>query len=316
MPRNIFIGLVVIIALLGCSWSVFWFVRGNISKKTVVSFLEQGEGDWEFDYSDISLRGYPNRTDLKIHDLGIFNQKDGTVLEIGDLEIISLVYNWNNFILSFPPVQKALINGVEYLIDSDQPRLSLNWNNKAPIPIETLIVELNQTKISSSEEISLDLDSGLFAIKPDETTADKFLVHLKSENVEVSNTRDQIFIKPFDFVGNGTVSLAESISSQCYSIEEITFNSLKLDFDDFGIDLEGELIIQNGLPNGSLAIELVGEKEKFFDLLVANGLLSPQQSSLAAMLPLKRFEFQFSNGEINLLNLVPMEFSYSFPEIC
>ena len=316
MPRKIFTLLIVIIVILCGSWSVFWYVRGNISENTVVSFLEQGEGDWEFDYSDISLRGFPNRTDLVIHDLRMINQKDETDLAIGDLEILSLVYNWNDFIVSFSSAQKALIKGVEYVIDSDQPRLSLNWNNKTLIPIESLIVELNQTKIFSSEEIDMDLDSGLFAFKPDETTPNKFLVHLKSENMALANNRDQIFIKPFDFVGNGTVSLAESSSSQCYTMKEITFSSLKFDFDDFGVNLKGELNNQNGLPNGSLAMELVGEKEKFFDLLVANGLLSPLQFFVAVNLPIDSYEFQFSDGEINLLNLVSMEFSYSFPEIC
>ena len=316
MPRNIFIFLIVIIVLLCVSWSVFWYARGNISENNIVSFLEQGDGDWEFDYSDISLRGFPNRTDLIIHDLRMINQKNEIDLEIGDLEILSLVYNWHDFIVSFSSAQKALIEGVEYVIDSDHPRLSLNWNNKTLIPLETLIVELNQTNIASSEEISLDLDSGLFAFKPDEITPNKFLLHLKSENITLTNTRDQIFINPFDIVGNGTVSLAESTSSQCYSIEEIMFNSLKFDFDDFGVSLIGELNNQNGLPNGSLAIDLVGEKEKFFELLVANGLLSPLQFFVAANLPLDSYEFQISQGEINLLNLVSMEFSYSFPEIC
>ncbi len=316
MPRKIFTILIVVIVLLISCWAVFWYLRGNITENTVVSSLEEGFGDWYFEYSNVSFRGFPNRTDLKIHDLRILNQKNETDLDLGDLEIISLVYNWNDFIVLFSPLQNALINGVEYLIDSDYPRLSLSLNDLKQIPLESLIFELKLTRISSSEETSLGLDTGLFAIQPDETNPNKFLLHLRAENIALANTRDQIFINPFDFVGNGYLSLAESAFSQCYSIKEIKFNSLKFEFDEFKLDLTGEFTNQNGLPHGSLAIGLVGEKEKFFDLLVANGFLSPLQYFLAVNLPIESYQFQISQGEINLLNLVSAAFPFSFPELC
>ena len=316
MPRNIFVLLVIIIVLVCGSWSGYWFFRGYLQENVVMAFLEQEDEDWEFEYSDISLRGFPNRTDLIIHDLKMLNQKDESFVDLGDLEVLSLVYNWNDFILSFAPVQKAMINEVAYEINSENPRLSLKLNREALIILDSLIVELNKTSIFSSEEMTLDLDAGLFAFKTDETDPETFLIHLRTDNIKWGNARDQIFFQPFDFVGNGIVSLAPETTSHCYIIDEITFSSVKFDFEDFGVSLTGEFSNQNGLPDGSLAIELVGEKEKFFDLLVANGLISSLQFFVAANLPIDSYVFQISQGKVNLLNLVTMDFSYSFPEFC
>ncbi len=317
MPRNTFILLIIIIALLCGSWSGFWLIRGTLSKNIISSLLDEGYENWEFSYSDISLRGFPNRTDLRIHDLKLLQQENSTDFAIGNVDILSLVYNWSEFIVSLPPSQKGFINGVEYTIVSEQPRLSLHWNENTPIPLASLIVELKQIDLNSSDLTSLTLESGLFAIKPDDINPNKFMFHLKSEQISLEIFQDKLTLEPFDFVGNAEVLLSEPTVGQCYKIEEIAVRSLQFDFGAFSINLTGNFTNQNGFPDGTLAIDFVGDKEKFFELLVANGLPSPLQSLLAIDLPIDSYEFQLKGGVISILNLVSIEgFSYSFPEIC
>ncbi|MCY3675359.1 MAG: DUF2125 domain-containing protein [Paracoccaceae bacterium] len=316
MQRNKLFFLVVAIALLSGVWSIFWFVRSNITENTVQSFLDEGNNDWEFDYSDISIRGFPNRTDLRIHDLKITNRYNETDLMLGDLNILSLVYNWNDFIVVFAPLQSAVIGGVEYIIDSDYPRSSLSLNNQSGIPLNSFITEIKQTSITTSEETNLNLDSGLFAIKPDETNPNKFLVHLNLDNIALSNARTLLALEPFDFVVNGEVLLSRSDSSQCISVEEVNLSSLNFNFDEFGLHLKGELKNEYGLPNGSLSITLGGKKVKFFELLLTNGLLSRTQFAMISRLPIDSFEIQIVDGSINFLNLVDIKVFDSFPEFC
>ncbi len=317
MPRNTFIRLIIIIALLCGGWSGFWLISGTLSKNIISSLLDEGYENWEFSYSDISLRGFPNRTDLRIHDLKLLQQENSTDFAIGNVDILRLVYNWSEFIVSLPPSQKGFINGVEYTIVSEQPRLSLHWNENTPIPLAPLIVELKQIDLNSSDLTSLTLESGLFAIKPDDINPNKFMFHLKSDQINLEIFQDKLTLEPFDFVGNAEVLLSEPTVGQCYKIEEIAVRSLQFDFDAFSINLTGNFTNQNGFPDGTLAIEFVGDKEKFFELLVANGLLSPLQFFVAVNLPIDSYEFQLKGGVISILNLVSIEeFSYSFPEIC
>ena len=316
MQRNKLFFLVVAIALLSGVWSIFWFVRSNITENTVQSFLDEGNSDWEFDYSDISIRGFPNRTDLRIHDLRITNRYNATDLMLGNLNILSLVYNWNDFIVVFAPLQSAMIGGVEYIVDSDYPRSSLSLNNRSGIPLNSFITEIKQTSVTTSEETNLNLDSGLFAIKPDETDPDTFLVHLNLNDIALSNSRTQFVLEPFNFVVNGEVLLSGSDSSQCISVEEVNLSSLNFDFDEFGLHLKGELKNEFGLPNGSLSINLTGNKMKFFELLSSTGLLPQLAIDLISRLPIDSYEIQIVDGSMNFMNLLDIKVFDSFPEFC
>jgi len=315
MRRNKLFILVVSITLLSVGWSIFWFVRGNIAESFVQSYLDSEYDDWDFDYSDISIRGFPNRTDLRIHDLRITNRHNATDLMLGDLNILRLVYNWNDFIVVFAPLQSALIGGVEYIVDSDYPRSSLSLNNRSGIPFNSFITEIKQTSVTTSEETNLNLDSGLFAIKPDETDPDNFLVHLNLNDIALSNTKTQLALEPFDFIGGGELLLLGSDPSQCISIEEVDFSS-KFVFEEFDLQLEGEIKNEFGLPNGSLVINLVGEKVKFFELLETIGLLSQAQFALISRLSIDSYEVQIVDGNIKLLNFIDFKIFDSFPEFC
>lgn len=315
LRNNLFI-LVVSITLLSVGWSIFWFVRANITENIVQSFLDEGNSDWEFEYSDISIRGFPNRTDLRIHDLRITNRYNATDLMLGNLNILSLVYNWNDFIVVFAPLQSAVIGGVEYIVDSDYPRSSLSLNNRSGIPLNSFITEIKQTSITTSEETNLNLDSGLFAIKPDETDPDTFLVHLNLNDITLSNSRTQFALEPFNFVVNGEVLLSGSDSSQCISVEEINLSSLNFDFDDFGLHLKGELKNEFGLPHGSLSINLEGMKGKFFELLSATGLLPQWVIDVISRLPIDSYEIRIVDGSMNFMNLLDIKVFDSFPEFC
>ncbi|MCY4308143.1 MAG: DUF2125 domain-containing protein [Rhodobacteraceae bacterium] len=315
MRRNKLFILVVSITLLSVGWSIFWFVRGNITESFVQSYLDSEYDDWDFDYSDISIRGFPNRTDLRIHDLRITNRHNATDLMLGDLNILSLVYNWNDFIVVFAPLQSTLIGGVEYIVDSDYPRSSLSLNNRSGIPLNSFITEIKETSVTTSKETNLNLDSGLFAIKPDETDPDTFRVHLNLNDIALSNTRTQLALEPFDFIGGGELLLSGSDPSQCISIEEVDFSS-KFVFEEFDLQLEGEIKNEFDLPNGSLVINLVGEKVKFFELLETIGLLSQAQFALISRLPIDSYEVQIVDGNIKLLNFIDFKIFDSFPEFC
>ncbi|MCY3673875.1 MAG: DUF2125 domain-containing protein [Paracoccaceae bacterium] len=316
MQRNKLFFLVVSITLLSVGWSIFWFVRANITESIVQSYLDNEYDDWDFDYSDISIRGFPNRTDLRIHDLRITNRYNATDLMLGNLNILSLVYNWNEFIVVFAPLQSVVIGGVEYIVDSDYPRSSLSLNNRSGLPLNSFITEINQTSVTSSKETNLNLDSGLFAIKPDETNPNKFLVHLNLDNIALSNTRTQLTLEPFDFLVNGEVQFSGADTSQCISVEEVNLSSVNFNFNEFGLHLKGELKNEFGLPNGSLLINLEGKKVKFFELLVTSGLLSGTQFAVISRLPIDSFEIQIVDGSMNFMNLVDIKVFDSFPEFC
>ena len=317
MLRNRLFILVVSITLLSVGWSIFWFVRANITENIVQSFLDEGNSDWEFEYSDISIRGFPNRTDLRIHDLRITNRYNATDLMLGNLNILSLVYNWNDFIVVFAPLQSAVIGGVEYIVDSDYPRSSLSLNNRSGIPLNSFITEIKQTSITTSEETNLNLDSGLFAIKPVETDPETFRVHLNLNDIALSNSRTQFALEPFNFVVKGEVLLSGSDSSQCISVEEINLSSLNLYSNVFGFHLMGELKNVNGLPNGLLTINLKGDRENFFKLMSTIGLPSNIISLINPIIKLfNDKEISIVDGYIEIPLLPDIKVFDSFPEFC
>lgn len=317
MLRNKLFILVVSITLLSVGWSIFWFVRGNITESIVQSYLDSEYDDWDFDYSDISIRGFPNRTDLRIHDLRITNRLNATDLMLGNLNILSLVYNWNDFIIVFAPLQSAVIGGVEYIVDSDYPRSSLSLNNRSGIPLNSFITEIKQTSVTTSKETNLNLDSGLFAIKPDEINPDKYLVHLNLDNIVLSNSRTQYALEPFNFVVNGEVLLSGSDSGQCISVEKINLNSLNLNSNEFGFHLMGELKNVNALPNGLLTINLKGDRENFFKLMSTIGLPSNIITLINPIIKLfNDKEISIVDGYIEIPLLPDIKVFVSFPEFC
>ncbi|MCY3673873.1 MAG: hypothetical protein OXH65_14140 [Paracoccaceae bacterium] len=115
----------------------------------------------------------------------------------------------------------------------------------------------------------------------------------------------------FDFVAKGKVTLS---GSDLCDIESVNLSSLNLEFDNFGIHLNGELKNYSGLPKGALTINLTGDKEKFYELLVTNGRIKKILSKPSSILLGNKI--RIIDGKLIFLYLPVVKVIDSFPEFC
>ena len=103
--------LLIITSLLALIWSSYWIVFSVKLKSDVSDFIESHNSDHLLvDYSDLSIKGFPNRFDITLNKLYIRNNDLSVTWLLPYFQILSLSYKPNHLILVFPNTQ-TLENG-------------------------------------------------------------------------------------------------------------------------------------------------------------------------------------------------------------
>lgn len=123
---------VVLAAALG--WGLFWMWEARATKSQITQWFEarQLEG-WEASYSDLKLRGFPNRLDITLTDVMLADPNTGLIWEAPFFQILGLSYKPGHKILIWPDSQtlnqtqitgSGLRASVVYTADGDILRLN------------------------------------------------------------------------------------------------------------------------------------------------------------------------------------------------
>ena len=107
-------------------WSGYWFLQSWQLRGALEGWFEDRRQDgWEASYSDLAIRGFPNRLDVTLSDLTLANPNNGRVWRAPFFQMLSLVYNPDHWILAWPETQTLATPDGEYVIDSQGLRASV-----------------------------------------------------------------------------------------------------------------------------------------------------------------------------------------------
>lgn len=118
--------LILGVVFVALAWAGWWFWQASATRGQVEAWFEDRRADgWVAEYSDISVRGFPNRLDVTLTDLSLADPKSNMVWEASFFQILSLSYDRNHHILIFPDQQTLSYQGNQHEVTSDGLRASV-----------------------------------------------------------------------------------------------------------------------------------------------------------------------------------------------
>ncbi|MGH1457912.1 MAG: DUF2125 domain-containing protein [Paracoccaceae bacterium] len=133
------IGLVIVAAVL---WSGYWFVGSRALRGGLEAWFDtrRAEG-WVAEYSDLSLRGFPNRFDSTFTDIALADPATGVAWQAPFFQIFALSYRPNHVIAVWPNDQTLATPLAKFDIHSTRMRASARVAPTNALAIEKAVLE-------------------------------------------------------------------------------------------------------------------------------------------------------------------------------
>ena len=135
-------------------WSGYWFVGAYGAKAGFSAWFSARQNDgWQAEYSDLALRGFPNRFDATFSDLALADPQSGLAWEMPFFQILALSYKPNHVIAIWPNSQRISTPNDKYEVTSTDLRASLVLDAGTSLP-------LNRANLASGAMALGNLTSG------------------------------------------------------------------------------------------------------------------------------------------------------------
>ncbi|PVA09886.1 DUF2125 domain-containing protein [Pelagivirga sediminicola] len=149
--------LLAIVITLAAAWAGYWFIGSSALQSGLAAWFDarRAEG-WVAEYSDLSVKGFPNRFDTTLSDLRLADPAAGLGWEAPFLQLLTLSYTPNHIIAVWPHEQRITGPGGAFTLASDDMRASVVAD-----PNTTLALRRSTL---TAEDVALTPDDGSGAI--------------------------------------------------------------------------------------------------------------------------------------------------------
>jgi hypothetical protein len=136
--------LLFVIVLLACIWAGFWLSASTGLKSAFETWFEDRRAQgWVAEYSDLSVRGFPNRVDTHFSDLQLADPRTGWAWEAPFFQLLALSYKPNHVIAVWPNEQLLATPTQKFDITSNslQASVVLDAGTRLPLNRANLVAE-------------------------------------------------------------------------------------------------------------------------------------------------------------------------------
>jgi len=126
--------LLVLIVTLAALWSGYWFVGAAGVKAGFTAWFDarQSEG-WQAEYSDLSVKGFPNRFDTTLTDPALADPATGLAWSAPFVQLFALSYKPNHIIAAFPEFQTLRTPEARFALKSEKMQASMVMEPKTDL---------------------------------------------------------------------------------------------------------------------------------------------------------------------------------------
>jgi hypothetical protein len=275
---------ILIFATLG--WFGFWFVGSNALETATKTWLQdRQDSGWVAEYSDLSVRGFPNRFDTTVVDFNLADPKYGWAWQAPKFQVKTLSYTPNHFIAVWPETQVIATPYKKYTVTSKDMRASIRFEPKTTLALDTTTLTVEDLTIASSDDEKSSIASALLATRQSATTDFAYDIAFDAKGFVPSNALKSIIdptsLLPASFE---TVTLKSTATFDAQwdriAVEDIKPNLTKLSIGSFSAKW-GEVQLQaagsvdvdaDGYPTGKIAVRAKNWRD-MIKLAVASGAL-------------------------------------------
>ena len=118
--------LAIAVLVAGLAWSGFWvFAAWQTRGATENWFADRRAAGWEASYSDLAVRGFPNRVDRTFTDLVLADPRSGVIWEAPFFQVFQLSYKPGHLIAAWPETHVLTTPGGQWQITGQGQRASV-----------------------------------------------------------------------------------------------------------------------------------------------------------------------------------------------
>ncbi|MCK0150235.1 DUF2125 domain-containing protein [Marivita sp. S6314] len=176
--------IVIVVATLG--YAGWWFYAANALQRDVEAwFADQRDAGWQASYADISVQGFPSRTDLTLTDPSLTSPDGQFGWSAPFFQILGLTYKRGHVIVAWPDTQTVTTPDGPMAISSDGLRASVIHasNNVIRANVEATTLNLE------GPEQTVALAGLTAALEKIEPAPASYRIALFVDGIAVSNPR-------------------------------------------------------------------------------------------------------------------------------
>lgn len=158
--------LIVVVLVAATAWAAYWVIGATASQKAIEGWLEarRNEG-WQVEYSELKVRGFPNRIDTTITDIQLTDPETGLSWSAPFFQLFSLSYKPNHLIAAWPNSQSLATPFQEIDIETSKMTASLKVLPNSRLELDSATVVVEGAALTSSEGWKASADNFTAAIR-------------------------------------------------------------------------------------------------------------------------------------------------------
>ena len=143
--------LLIIVLVAATAWGAYWVVGATASQKATEGWLDarRAEG-WQVEYSDLKVRGFPNRFDTTITDIQLTDPETGLSWSAPFFQLFSLSYQPNHLIAAWSNTQVFATPFQKIDIKTSKMTASLKVLPTSTLELDTATVVIEGAALTSS----------------------------------------------------------------------------------------------------------------------------------------------------------------------
>jgi hypothetical protein len=280
--------LLLVVAFI--AWGLYWFVGASAMQKSFIGwFADRRAEGWVAEASSIDTEGFPNRFDTTFEGVQLADPDTQVAWSTPLFQTLSLSYRPNHVITVFPKPQVFSTPDESITTSAERLRSSLDLRVAANLPVQELIVEMNDGVFSSSKGWTMALGHGQLAMRetPEASAAHSYDFAIEGSNLDPGEDFRARLGRP-----GGLPDLISSVKAQATAVfdlpwdryvlerrrpqpRSIDLTSLTAAWGPMLLKASGNLTIDaDGHPDGEIAVTA----QKWRDMLAlveASGAITP-----------------------------------------
>ncbi len=145
-------GLLALVLVAALGWGGYWVIGARAQDDAVTTWLEERRAEgWQVEYSDLSVKGFPNRFDLTISDILLTDPDTGLSWEAPFFQLFALSYKPNHLIAIWPNTQQFSTPEQKLDITSEKMTASLVIKPTQTLELDRFNLVVEGASFASSE---------------------------------------------------------------------------------------------------------------------------------------------------------------------
>lgn len=258
----------MLISLVALLWAGYWFVAATQLKSEVLKLIQNiNTKPWSMVYSDLSVKGFPNRFDITINGLKFEHTDFNISWSLPYFQILSLSYKPNHLIIAFPKRQILKKGHQNIIFNSTKMLASISFEDYNFNKLNKFVLDIDNSELELTNGIKLKANLLTFAIRTQKTKDNTYQTGIRSGGVLIDTSHNYSFVPAFAWPQDefslevdAEISFSKAIkirNKNLPPVKDLKVKTAEIKSPNLKMVSAAELsYLTDGLPSGNIQIQV------------------------------------------------------------